>query len=145
MAGVIDTNILLYAANRSSRHHHAARKFLERAAVSADSWYLSDGIIYEFFRVATHPRVFDKPLRWEQAFNFLRPLIESSNFHLLGVADHHWALLEQVLAKLNYPVGNLFFDIKTVVLMQQHGIREIYTADTDFLQFDEVDVVNPLG
>ena len=45
---------------------------------------------------------------------------------------------------LHAPVGNLFFDIRTAVLMREHGIRVIYTADTDFLQFEEIEVINPL-
>lgn len=31
-----------------------------------------------------------------------------------------------------------------VVLMREHGIKEIRTADTDFLEFRFVRVVNPL-
>jgi predicted nucleic acid-binding protein len=36
------------------------------------------------------------------------------------------------------------FDIRTVVMMREHGIRRVYTTDTDFLQFSGVEVINPL-
>lgn len=54
-------------------------------------------------------------------------------------------MLEKVLSNLHYPAGNLFFAIRTVVLMHEHGIRQIYTTNTDFLQFPGIKVVNPLS
>jgi len=27
---------------------------------------------------------------------------------------------------------------------REHGVREIYTTDTDFLQFPDIKVINPL-
>lgn len=144
MAGIIDTNILLYAANKDSDEHSAAAKFLRVAATSPEQWFLTEGIVYEFLRVSTHPKVFPKPMDWKEAMCFLRPFLESSNFLILTADERHWSLLKEVLPSLTHPSGNLFFDIRTVVLMQEHGIREIYTTDTDFLQFSQIKVINPL-
>jgi uncharacterized protein len=144
MAGIIDTNILLYAANKDSEEHAAAAKFLSTAAMSPEQWFLTEGIIYEFLRVSTHPKVFPKPLDWKEAMRFLRPFLEGTNFLILTADERHWLLLDEILPSLTYPAGNLFFDIRTVVLMREHGIREIYTADTDFLQFPRIKVINPL-
>ena len=144
MAGLIDTNILLYAANANAAEHGAARSFLLSTARAADPWYLSDGILYEFLRVATHPKVFPHPLVWREALDFLMPLVEADNVHVLRAEEGHWVLLARVLAELTHPSGNLFFDVRTVVLMREHGIRRIYTTDTDFLQFAGIEVINPL-
>jgi predicted nucleic acid-binding protein len=48
------------------------------------------------------------------------------------------------LGELSQPAGNLFHDIQTAVLMREHGVREIVTADSDFLQFRFLKVTNPL-
>jgi toxin-antitoxin system PIN domain toxin len=144
MPGVIDTNILLYAVNSDDPGHSRARKFLHDAVASPEQWYLTEGIVYEFLRVATHPKVFARPLVWADAMAFLAPLLCAPNVAVLTAADEHWALLEEVLGTLTHPSGNLFFDIRTAVLMREHGVRSIYTADTDFLQFPAVSVVNPL-
>ncbi len=144
MAGVIDTNILLYAANRDAEEHGATTAFLKAAGEGADRWYLTEGILYEFLRVTTHPRVFHRPLTWRQAIKFLQPFLQNPNFQILEAGASHWDILKQVLAGINYPAGNIFFDIRTVVLMREHGIRKIYTADADFLQFSELHVINPL-
>jgi len=144
MAGIIDTNILLYAANRDAEEQPAASAFLCRAADSGEHWFLTEGILYEFLRAGTHAKVFQKPLTWREAFRFLKPILESPNFTILAAEERHWALLEAMLAKLTHPAGNLFFDLRTAILMIEHGVREIYTADTDFLQFPGILVINPL-
>lgn len=41
--------------------------------------------------------------------------------------------------------GNLIHDLHTAVLMKEHGITEIRTADTDFHQFAFLRVVDPLA
>lgn len=144
MSGIIDTNLLLYAVNADAPEHPLARTFLLDVGRAADPWYLTSGIVYEFLRVATHPRVFPSPLSWRDALQFLMPLLEAENIQLLHGSEAHWPLLGTVLAELTHPNGNLFFDIRTVVLMREHGIRRIYTTDTDFLQFNEIEVINPL-
>lgn len=144
MSGVVDTNVLLYAANADAPEHEAARRFVLAIGRTADPWYLTSGIVYEFLRVATHPKVFPVPLGWREALAFLTPLLEAENVHLLHGGDGHWPLLATVLADLTHPSGNLFFDVRTVVLMREHGIRRIYTTDTDFLQFGDIEVANPL-
>ncbi len=144
MAGVIDTNILLYAANRNAEEHGPAVAFLNEVGTGPEPWYLTEGILYEFLRVTTHPKVFDRPLIWSEAMRFLAPFLRSPNFQILQAGEKHWDLLRHVLSEVSHPAGNLFFDIRTVVLMRENGVREIYSADTDFLQFSDLRVINPL-
>ena len=145
MGGLIDTNILLYAANADVPEHGKARSFLNAARRAAGRWYLTEGILYEFLRVATHPRVFAKPLEARQAMAFLQPVWSAPSFSLLTAGAEHARLLSEELERLSHPAGNLFFDIRTVVLMREHGIRTVYTADHDFRQFADIEVVNPLA
>jgi uncharacterized protein len=144
MAGIIDTNILLYAANRDAEEHSKALGFLYETATSPGPWFLTESILYEFFRVSTHARVFERPLTWNETFRFITPFLASHRFDILVAGQNHWTILEKILGELMRPSGNLFFDIRTVALMREHGIREIYTADTDFLQFKDIKVINPL-
>lgn len=144
MSGVIDTNVLLYAVNADAPEHGAARRFLLGVGRTVEPWYLTSGIVYEFLRVATHPKVFPLPLAARDALGFLTPLLDAENVHVLQVGQQHWSLLAAMLEELTHPSGNLFFDIWTVALMREHGIRRIYTTDTDFLQFSGIEVTNPL-
>ncbi len=145
MSGVIDTNLLLYAANSGAAEHPSARRFLSDCGLSAGLWFLTEGICYEFLRVATHPRVFPKPLTAREALRFLEVLLNSGRFDVLAAGQAHWDCLRRLLARSPQLSGNLFFDLRTVALMHEHAVRRIYTADTDFLQFDGIEVVNPLA
>jgi uncharacterized protein len=144
VSGLVDTNILLYGANSDAPEHTLARELLSSIGRTADSWYLTEGIVYEFLRVATHPKVFPAPLFAQDALAFVRPLLECANVHVLAAGESQWSILGEVLAELTHPSGNLMFDVRTVVLMREHGVSRVYTTDTDFLQFSGIDVVNPL-
>ena len=41
--------------------------------------------------------------------------------------------------------GNLAHDAHTAALMREHGIRRIYTRDTDFHRFPFLEPVDPLS
>ena len=79
-------------------------------------------------------------MTWKESMRFLSPLFDSDRFQALGAGEDHWSILQ----RLQYPAGNLFFDIRTVTLMHEHGIMEIHTADIDFLQFPDIRVFNPI-
>ena len=145
MAGLIDTNVLLYSANQDAEEHPKAAAFLQdTVAASADAWYLTDGIIYEFLRVSTHPKVFERPLSWKEAVTFLTPFWKADNIGIITPTAQHWSILPRELSKITHPSGNLFFDIRSFILMLEYGVRRIYTTDTDFLQFNGIEVINPL-
>ena len=94
--------------------------------------------------MATHPRVFSEPLSAHQAYGFVSRLLEPDTVTVLLPTSRHLELLERTLRELAHPSGNLFHDIATAVLMREHGVREIVTADTDFLRFTFLQVSNPL-
>ena len=71
MRFLIDTNILLHAANVGSSFHQPARRFLEGHIRERTNWSTTWPILYEFLRVSTHARVFSKPLKASQALDFI--------------------------------------------------------------------------
>jgi predicted nucleic acid-binding protein len=117
---------------------------LEEHLRSHTPWCITWSIAYEFLRVATHGRVFAKPLKPKQALAFIEPLLALDEVSCLIETDRHCQLLEAVITDLPHAAGNLFHDIHTATLMREYGIREIVTADTDFLQFPFLTVLNPL-
>ena len=144
MRFLVDTNILLHAANTSSPFYEKARHFIDEHLRIQTAWCLTWPIIYEFLRVATHSRVFPRPLKAIQALTFIERLTAPEQVVILAPTDRHLAVLETVVSEVGHPAGNLFHDIHTATVMREHGIREIITADTDFLQFRFLSVSNPL-
>ena len=144
MSCLVDTNILLHAANTASPVHGKARDFLRHRVRTRSAWCTTWPILYEFLRVSTHRNVFPKPLKAAQALAYVSGLIALEEVAILTPSGRHLAALEAVVSELSQPQGNLFHDIHTAAIMREHGVPEIVTADTDFLQFRFLKVVNPL-
>lgn len=142
---VVDTNLLVYAANTAAPEHEAARQFLERCRTGSEAWLATWSIYYEFLRVATHPAVFGRPLTLANARDFLLALTASPSFALLLETERHAAVLADLVRRHPEARGNHVHDLHIVALMVEHGVREIRTADADFLRFPFLDVANPLS
>lgn len=144
MRFVVDTNILAYAANRDCDEHAAAAGALVGWLGGSIPWALTWPIIYEFLRIATHSRVFPRPLTAKQGLEFLMPLLESELVTVLRPTDRHQQLLRQTASEFGAPTGNVFHDLHTAVLMREHGVNEIMTADTDFRKFAFLTATDPV-
>jgi toxin-antitoxin system PIN domain toxin len=141
---VVDTNVLVYAADRSSPDHLRCREQLERWRSAPEPWYLTWGIIYEFLRVTTHPRVLRRPWTLHEAWAFISALRAAQSLAILVEGERHEAVLEEIASKLPDLRGNLVHDAHTAVLMREHGIHRIVTRDMDFHRFDFLEVRDPL-
>jgi len=141
---VVDTNVLVYAANRHSAGHKACQQLLSEWRRRTEPWYLTWGVIYEFLRVATHPRVFPKPLSLSTAWTFLNAALASPAAGVLQETRRHEEVFKEVAAEVPDIAGNLVFDAHTAVLMREHGIRRIYTQDAHFRRFPFLEVMDPL-
>lgn len=144
MRFLVDTNVLAYAVNRDCEENRAAVAVLDDWLSGSVPWALTWSIVYEFLRLTTHPRVFRRPLAATDAVAFLTPLLESELVSLLIPTERHEGLLRTTIRELGRPIGNLFHDVHTAVLMREHGVSEIMTADNDFRQFRFLSVTNPI-
>lgn len=144
MRFAVDTNILAYAVNRDCDEHRAAAGVLEGWLSGSVTWALTWNVVYEFLRVSTHPRIFRRPLSAAQALEFLDPILASELVTLLGPSARHETLLRDTVREFGRPAGNLFHDLHTAVLMREHGLAEIMTADADFRKFPFLTVTDPV-
>jgi toxin-antitoxin system PIN domain toxin len=142
---VVDTNVLLYAADADSPHHAVCRTWLETQRRRAEAWFSTWPIAYEFLRVSTHPRVLRNPWRTAESWDFLHVLLESPGFEMLTPTARHADVAAEVLREIPHLAGNILHDTHTAVLMREHGIRRICTRDTDFHRFAFLEVFDPLA
>ena len=141
---VVDTNILVYAADTSAPVHDACRRLLEEWRRQGSVWYLTWGIVYEFLRVATHPRVFRNPWNIVSAWEYVEAMFASRSLNILVETERHPEIARQVLEEVPHMSGNLLFDAHTAILMREHGVSRIYTRDTHFHRFSFVEVIDPV-
>ncbi|MDN5864330.1 MAG: PIN domain-containing protein [Gammaproteobacteria bacterium] len=142
---VVDTNVLIYAADRDSPFHTPCRAQLEQWRRQASPWYLTWSIVYEFLRITTHPKVFRKPWSATDAWRFVDAVLASPTVSVLPATERHAKLLADVIAELPHLRGNIMHDAHTAVLMREHGIERIITRDTDFHRFPFVSVLDPVA
>jgi toxin-antitoxin system PIN domain toxin len=144
MSFAIDANLLLYASDESSAAHEKARVVLEQIAAGPDLVYIFWPVAMAYLRIATHPRVFERPLTTEQALGNLARLLDRPHVRTPGEGDRFWPTLLSVTRE-TYVRGNLIPDAHLVALMREHGVSRIWTRDRDFRKFDDIDVIDPLA
>jgi uncharacterized protein len=142
---VVDTNILVYAADRASPFHEGCAASVETWRSQTGAWFLTWGIVYEFLRVTTHPRVMRVPWTVEQAWGFIHALRASPGLGMLVPTDRHAAVLAETVTTMPWLAGNILHDTHTAVLMREHGIGRIYTRDADFHRFDFLEALDPVA
>lgn len=142
---VVDTNVLVYAANGGSPYHATCRQNVESWRRQAAAWYVTWGILYEFLSVMTNPRVFERPWSASEAWNFIEALLASPGLGVLVPSDRHATVAGEVIASLPHLNASLMYDAQTAVLMREHGVSKIYTRDTDFHRFPFIQPIDPLA
>lgn len=142
---VVDTNVLVYAADDAAPEQDRCRRQLETWRHGARPWHLTWNVVYEFLRVTTHPRVLHRPRVTSEAWSFVAALLASPSCSVLLPTGGHEVVLRSLLDEVGSSVrGNLHHDAHTVVVMREHGIRRIVTRDTDFHRFPGLEVIDPL-
>lgn len=141
---LVDTNVLVYAANIDSQFHEPCRDWLARQRMRPDAWYTTWSILYEFLRVTTHPRVMRRPWAVAAAWQFVSVLLASPGLSVLVQTQRHAEVAEAVLSELPHLAGNLIHDTHTAILMREHGVSRICTRDADFSRFPFLEVIDPL-
>jgi toxin-antitoxin system PIN domain toxin len=142
---VVDTNVLVYAADADSPFHGPCRSWLENRRARAEAWYCTWPIVYEFLRVTTHPRVLHRPWKNAESWSFIEALLETPGLGMLVPGMHHAAVAGEVLRELPHLAGNILHDAHTAIVMREHGVRQVCTRDTDFHRFPFLEVIDPVA
>lgn len=139
-----DVNVLLYASDAASPIHEPARQFLNQATAGGDLFCLGWPTLMSYLRIATHPGIFSAPLTPKEALANVEALAVLPHVRLLAEQDGFLEIYRDVAGA--FPVrGKLVPDAHLVALLKQHGIRTLYTRDTDFRKFSFLDVRDPFA
>jgi toxin-antitoxin system PIN domain toxin len=142
---LVDTNILVYAADEDSPFHGQCFKLMEKWRKQTSPWYVTWGILYEFLRVSTHLRVFRKPWSILKAWGYVEAVLSSPSLGILIAGERHADVAAEVVKSLPSLSGNLLHDAQTAILMREYGIKKIYTRDTDFHRFRFLEPIDPVA
>jgi uncharacterized protein len=139
---VPDVNVLIYAYDRTSSAHRAARRWWETALSGNEPIGIPWVVILAFVRLVTHPVLSENPMTIAQARQAVESWFSVGQVCLRtpGTAtfDYFFDLLEQAGTG-----GNLCTDAMIAALAIEHG-GFIYSTDRDFSRFPKVHWQNPL-
>ncbi len=137
-----DANLLLYAYDSSSPFHLKAKKWCEKIMTGPDPVAMIPVVLFGFVRVSTHSRIFETPLRIEEAAACVQSWIERPHVMIMEMNQEDVMIALKQL-QLTGVAGNLTSDAQIAAVAQRlHG--EVHTADLDFERFSGVRHLNPL-
>ncbi len=139
---LVDANLLLYAVNRDQPFHIAAKDWWQEALSGSETVGIPWVVILAFIRITTNPRIFEAPLRIEQAMTYIDEWLAQPNVSTISPGEGHWNVLSALL-KQSGAAANLTTDAHIAALAVEFGF-DVYSADNDFQRFAGVTHINPL-
>ena len=140
----VDTNLLVYAHRRESRHHESARGVVRALAEGREPWAIPWPCLYEFFSVVTNPRIWKEGASSpDQAWRQIDAWTASPSVSLLTETGDFLAVLERFVRRPRVR-GPVVHDARVAAICVAHGAEELLTADRDFPLFPELPTRNPL-
>ncbi len=140
---LIDANLLLYAVDRDAPEHSVAAPWLEQQLNGSRRVAIPWESIGAFLRIATHPRVSERPLSAEDAWRIVDGWLSASPVWVPVATERHAEVFGDLIRRYRV-TGNLVPDAHLAALAIEYGL-EICSADTDFARFREVRWMNPLA
>jgi len=139
----VDTNILVYAHREDSDWHASAIEIVSKLAERALPWAIPWPCIHEFLAIVTHPRIYRPPTPLGKASEQIEAWLESPSLVLLTESPGYWPRLRTALESGKVS-GPKVHDAHIAALCNNHGVRELWSADRDFSRFAGLVVKNPL-
>lgn len=139
---LVDANLLLYAEDSLSAHHAAARTWWDEQLSGTEPLGLCWLVLTAFVRIATNPRLHQRPLTLDEAFDRVQSWLDQPCVRLLHPTEHHWRFFQQMLRDGN-ATGNLVTDAHLAAVALEHSC-ELCSTDSDFARFPGLKWRNPL-
>lgn len=139
----VDASVLAYAVNRFSPEHLRAARVMEDLVNGDAPWALSWPVVHDFLGFVTHPHAVVRPLSAGDAWAFVESLLASGSVRALAPTDRHAAVLAEVLAGSSLLPGTIA-GLETAVVLREHGVRELLSADRSMRRFGFLTVRDPV-
>ena len=139
----LDTSILAYAVNRYAPEHARAAEVVEELVNGEIPWALPWPVVHEFLRLVTHPHAVGRPHKPSEAWGFIGAVVASPTVRMLGPTGRHANVLSEVLGHAGgddaLPPG-----LEVAVILREHGLRELLSADRGMRGFPVLAVHDPV-
>lgn len=141
----VDTNLLVYAHRRESRHQKTVASILRVLAEGDDIWAIPWPCCYEFLNVVTNRRIWgDSATSPEQAWRQLAAWFASPSIRLIGETEDFPRILEGFVRRPRV-IGGVVHDARIAAICVAHGVEALLTRDRDFSLFPELKTRDPFA
>lgn len=140
---IVDANVLLYFVDQDAAHHGLARQWLSDALAGPRRIGLPWQSLGAFARIATHPRLFQRPLSVVEVDEYVQAWL-SHDATWVPPATERTAQAYSDIAIRHGVTGNLVPDAQLAALALEFGVP-VVSFDSDFARFPEITWINPLN
>ena len=137
-----DVNMLLYAYDRSSKFHEAAKRWLEEV-LSTEQVFFTWHTLTGFLRIATHPTILLRPAPLAEAVNLVGSWLDRENTHIIQLEKRNWSLFSAMLLE-GQASGNLVMDAHIAAMAKSCGAT-VASTDRDFTRFPGISLIDPIS
>jgi uncharacterized protein len=139
---LVDANLLLYAYHPRAEQHDKSRAWLEAALSGPELIRFAWLTLWAFLRIATNPRVFERPLSISEAGAAVSAWLAQPVAGILEPGEPHWDILNRLMRD-GQTAGPLVMDAVLAAIAIEHGAT-LCTTDRDFSRFTGLKWMNPL-
>jgi toxin-antitoxin system PIN domain toxin len=139
---LIDANLLLYAYHPRAEFHQRSRRWFESVLTGASPVRFAWMTLLAFLRISTSPRIFEHPLRMDEAAQIVTTWLAQPVADILEPGERYWSILTELMRDAQVS-GALVTDAALAALAVEHGFT-LCTTDRDFARFQGLRTLNPL-
>ena len=140
---LLDTNILVYAADETSPFHRAAVLLRERGLRGEISLCICPQVLNEFFAIITDPKRVSSPIIQKEALLEIEKYFYSNNILKIYPAPQVIEITMDFLKRYEITKQEIF-DLQLVATMLSNNVTRLYIYNQeDFLKFKEIEVLTP--
>ena len=140
---LIDTNVLVYAADKTSKLHLGAKNIRDLGISGKKNLCICPQILEEFFAIVTDPKRVKNPRNPKEVIKEIEKYIKSRNIIKIYPKEDVMIHIISLLKKYDIKKQEIF-DTQLVATMLSNGVRRIYTFNKeDFKKYKEIKVITP--
>ena len=138
-----DVNVLVYAYREDAERHAEYRRWLEDLINQPTDFGISELVLSGFFRIVTHPGIFDPPSPWKDALRFIEAVRNRPNAVPIHPGGRHFGIFLDLCLAVEAR-GNLIPDAYLAALAMESGCEWV-SADRVFSRFPKLKWRHPLA
>ncbi|MBM4305217.1 MAG: PIN domain-containing protein [Deltaproteobacteria bacterium] len=140
---LLDTNVIVYAADEDSPFHGASFSLRERGLAENVSLCICPQVLNEFFAIVTDPRRVRNPISQREALLEMEKYYQAESILKIYPGPDIIQRILDLLARYDVSKQEIF-DLQLIATMLSNNVTRLYTYNhSDFTKFKEIEILIP--